>query len=96
MAYFGGIFFANMGGGGGQNYFQIQETQYHHCIKISLPSWADQVLLSKTFCSSLGSRQKSLLRKVGAGGGVKIQILRNGLEHLFQKLFPEMTFQGQT
>ena len=23
MAYFGGIFFANMGGGGGQNYFQI-------------------------------------------------------------------------
>ena len=22
MAYFGGIFFANMGGGGGQNYFQ--------------------------------------------------------------------------
>ena len=24
MAYFGGIFFANMGGGGGQNYFQKQ------------------------------------------------------------------------
>ena len=23
MAYFGGIFFANMGGGGGQNYFQF-------------------------------------------------------------------------
>ena len=23
MAYFGGIFFANMGGGGGQNYFQL-------------------------------------------------------------------------
>ena len=23
MAYFGVIFFANMGGGGGQNYFQI-------------------------------------------------------------------------
>ena len=22
MAYFGGIFYANMGGGGGQNYFQ--------------------------------------------------------------------------
>ena len=22
-AYFGGIFFANMGGGGGQNYFQL-------------------------------------------------------------------------
>ena len=24
MAYFGGIFFANMGGGGGQNYVQIR------------------------------------------------------------------------
>ena len=24
MAYFGGIFFANMGGGGGQNYFQAR------------------------------------------------------------------------
>ena len=28
MAYFGGIFFANTGGGGGQNYFHLHLAKY--------------------------------------------------------------------
>ena len=35
MAYFGGIFFANMGGGGGQNYFHTRRVQRYKKSYIS-------------------------------------------------------------
>ena len=44
MAYFGGIFFANMGGGGGQNYFHL------HMIRRDI-FWGD---LRATFPAALG------------------------------------------
>ena len=32
MAYFGGIFFANMGGGGGQKYFHFRGPKFHEAM----------------------------------------------------------------
>ena len=53
MAYFWGIFFSDMGGGGGQKYSQERQNDSESDQKVSQNEKMTELLLPTSFCGSL-------------------------------------------